>query len=90
MKKRLKADVVASTGNTTHAVGKLVDGKPMIDEQIPVPAWVEIAEDDGGFFLMHYDEEGTCIADTWHQSLDEAKEQAEFEFGISASGWRTS
>jgi len=88
MKSQLKAEVVTATGNTTHSVGNLVDGEPVVTEQIPVAAWVEIAEENGSYFLLHYNAEGICIADTWHANVQEAKEQAEFEFGISESDWR--
>ena len=86
---KLKAAVKKTTGNTTHSIGSLKDGKPVVEEAIPTPAWVEIHEDGGGFFFMHFDESGDVIADTWHQSVNEAKEQAEFEFGILASDWKT-
>ena len=34
-----------------------------------------------GFLLVRYSAEGKFSGDTWHQSLDDAKDQAEFEFG---------
>jgi hypothetical protein len=53
-----------------------------------VAARVEIGEARlGGFFLYRYDPEGRCIADTWHPTLAEAREQATFEFDIAATDW---
>jgi hypothetical protein len=87
MTMRLRATVKASTGNTRHTVGEFVSGKPVPVKTLPVPARVEISEEAGAFYLLHFDAQGTCFADTWHQTLEEAKRQAEFEFGISAGEW---
>jgi hypothetical protein len=52
------------------------------------PARMEIDEArSGGFYLYHYDAAGRCVADTWHATLTEAKEQARFEFEIEAADW---
>jgi hypothetical protein len=67
----------------------MVNEKPVPVECLPVPAWVEISKVDGAFYLSHFDSEGVCFADTWHQTLDEAKGQAEFEFAISDNKWTT-
>lgn len=84
---RLRAAVKQSTGKTKQAVAEFVQGKPVPVKSLPVPAWVEISEEDGSFYLLHFDAEGTCFADTWHPTLEDAKRQAEFEFGISAAEW---
>jgi hypothetical protein len=83
----LRATVKMSTGKTKHTVGEFSEGKPVPVKTLPVPAWVEISEEEGAFYLLHFDARGSCFADTWHQTLDEAKRQAEFEFGISAGEW---
>jgi len=42
---------------------------------------VSIAEDGNGcFFLFSEDEEGVAIYDTWHETIAEAKQQAETEY----------
>jgi hypothetical protein len=85
---RLRANVVRATGATVHRQAKLVDGAVVAGEQLPVSVKVEIGESrSGGVFLYHYDAVGRCIADTWHATLAEAKEQAKFEFGIEAGDW---
>jgi hypothetical protein len=84
---RLRAEVTGSTGKTRQAIGALVDGQPTPIAELPVPKWLEISEEDGAFYLFHLDAEGVCYADTWHQSLEEAKQQAAFEFGIASDKW---
>jgi hypothetical protein len=84
---RLRALVNGSTGKTKHTVGKSVEGKPTPVASLPVPAWVEISEEEDAFYLFHFDAAGVCFADTWHKTLSEAMHQAEFEFGISATEW---
>lgn len=84
---RMRAAVKMATGKTRHAVGEFVAGKPVPVKTLPVPAWVEISEEEGAFYLLHFDANGTSFADTWHQTLEDAKRQAEFEFGIVAGEW---
>jgi hypothetical protein len=84
---RLRAKVSGSIGKTRHSIGDLVDGTPMPVEIVRTPEWVEISEEDGAYYLFHLDAEGVCFADTWHQTLEEAKQQAAFEFGIEAKEW---
>lgn len=85
---RLKADVKGATGRTKHFLGTLVEGTLVKTEQRPVPAWVEISKEGGAFYLFYFGADGTCLTDTWHQTLDEAKHQAELEFAISAAEWQ--
>ena len=41
-------------------------------------------EGEGGFYLFGCDADWTCITDTWHETLEEALHQAEFEYvGVS-------
>ena len=85
---RLRANVVKATGATVHRHAKFVKGVVVPGAQIAKPESVEIDEARaGGFYLYHYDAAGRCIADTWHATLAEAKEQAKFEFEIDASDW---
>lgn len=85
---RLRAKVSEATGKARHSIGALIDGVPAPIGDLPTPEWVEISsEEDGAYYLFHLDADGVCFADTWHQSLDEAKEQAAFEFGIEPGGW---
>ena len=36
---------------------------------------------DKGFFLFRFSAAGEDAGDTWHQSVDDAKHQGDFEFG---------
>jgi hypothetical protein len=85
---RLRANVVNATGATVHRHAQFVRGAVVPGEPISAPARVEIDESQsGGFYLYRYDAAGRCIADTWHATLAEAKEQAWFEFEIEAADW---
>jgi hypothetical protein len=44
------------------------------------------ASPDGGFYLLYEPETGPGT-DTWHQTLDDAFGQAEWEFGVSPAEW---
>jgi hypothetical protein len=73
---RLRAEI---KNRANEACQNLGDEKP--------PSSAEIEETTEGFFLYRLDLSGQCISDTWHQSLEEAKEQAKFEFLISEHEW---
>ena len=43
---------------------------------------------EGGYYLFGCDEDWVTLTDTWHETLENAKAQAEFEYeGVSAT-WR--
>jgi hypothetical protein len=56
----------------------------------PFPPFTSLAiaryGDDAGYYLMHIcaDRTGT---DTWHQTLEDAFDQAEWEFGVRRNEW---
>src|SRR6266852_3598997 len=66
-------DSVVPTGNTVHRVGNKVLG--------PAAA-LAICQQDGEdyFYLFYCDAQWNVVTDTWHQSLELAFEQAEFEY----------
>jgi hypothetical protein len=43
--------------------------------------------EDPGFYLMHVCENGQGT-DTWHETLDDALHQAEFEFEVKPEEWK--
>jgi hypothetical protein len=61
---------------------------PIASGVVPPTEWVEISQESSGIYLYHFDKGGNCIADTWHMTIDEAKDQANFDFGILAGDWR--
>jgi hypothetical protein len=88
MKLILKARVQTVTGKTRHAIGKVVEGVPLAVSPLPAPDWVGIATTNEGFFLLHFNSAGGCFNDTWHESIEKTKGQAEFEFEISEGDWQ--
>jgi hypothetical protein len=69
-----------TTGGTKHIVG---------GEQAPAPKLLAICQyaDDNGFYLFGCDETWSTITDTWHESIDQAKAQAEFEHRGTLGTW---
>lgn len=55
---------------------------------LPSPDVLVIEETSDGVFLYRYDREGEFGGDTWHESIEEAKEQAGFEYGDLVEEWR--
>lgn len=43
--------------------------------------------DDAAFYLFGCDDSWCTITDTWHESLDDAQHQAEFEYVGVSSTW---
>jgi hypothetical protein len=46
-----------------------------------------VQDGDAGFMLFRLDDNGECVSDTWHATLEEAKRQARAEFKIEESDW---
>ena len=69
-----------ATGNTTHYDGNKI---------LPQPFALSIAQYDGdsGFYLFYLDESGKEQTDTYHESIEGAFKQAEFEFGVKKEDW---
>ncbi len=83
---RLRATVRKVTGSTTHLQGVRVAGELGV-AAVPDPKTIEIAEQDGGIYLLRFDQDGEYIADTWHETVEAAKEQAKFEFSVEDGDW---
>ena len=85
---RLRATVRRLTGKTRHLLGVQVAGE-IKAVTLPNPTTIELAvEEDGAIFLLRFDDEGQCTADTWHETVEAAKRQANFEFGIEEGDWK--
>jgi hypothetical protein len=48
---------------------------------------LEIVEATGGVYLFHFDAEGQNRIDTWHGTVEEALDQAAFEYGLGRDAW---
>lgn len=51
------------------------------------PARLIIVRFSDGFNLIHLDSQGSEMSDTFHESVDNAVEQAAFEFSIKPEEW---
>jgi hypothetical protein len=71
-------------GRTRHAILG-----PNGEQEFPPFVRLEIAQysGDNGFYLLHICEHGE-VADTYHDTVDEAMHQAEWEFGVQRGEWR--
>jgi hypothetical protein len=67
---------------------ELTGGKDL-REQLEAPALVAIEEKPDGVFLFRFTADGQVVGDTWHMTLEEAQQQAQFEFGDLLSDWRS-
>jgi hypothetical protein len=53
-----------------------------------LPEWVEIEEGvEGGYMLVTVDAKGWSFIETWHPTVEEAKEEAKLHFSISEDAW---
>lgn len=68
------------TGNTRHFHGR---------EPVPSPRQLLIVQyaGDPGFYLIHLDEGGNELTDTYHDTLEDACEQAAWEFQVEEGDW---
>jgi hypothetical protein len=62
-----------------------------MDNRIPLPKarLLIIEQESDGFLLLRYSKRGEYAGDTWHDELEDAKTQAEFEYPNSVGGWLT-
>ena len=79
---------VRRTTSATHHAQLVRDEKGRV-EISPIQGTVSLDIDvgDDGVFLLHRDTSGECIADTWHVSVEDAKQQALFEFLVQEDDW---
>ena len=84
-------DEVRPTGATRHSLGELVDGEIVMGDALgPFAALVIIEEESSsGFLLLYLDQNGDPVADTWHETLEDAIDQAEHEYEGITSKWVT-
>ena len=68
------------TGNTRHVRG----GQPL-----PPPHELKVVQypEDEGFYLLHFDARGEELTDTYHESIEDALAQADWEFNVRADEW---
>lgn len=64
-----------------------ITGGKDLREQLGTPVLLLIDNKLSGIFLFRYAQNGEVVGDTWHTSIDEAKEQADSEYGDFISEW---
>ena len=79
-----QATAALATGRTAHSIGSR-DGVRIAAQPVGTVSYVEIV--DGAFYLLYFDHDGRGITDTWHLSVEAAKQQANFEFLITDADW---
>ena len=83
----LRAQIENITRNTKHYIGTISEDQVKLHSQIPDPAYVEIVSGDNGFYMFRYDVSGVCLSDSWFETLEQAKDQAAFEYDIKPDSW---
>lgn len=84
-------DEVRPTGATKHSLGAFVDGEIVAGEALGPFAALAIIEEESssGYLLLYLDRNGDSVTDTWHETLEDAIEQAEHEYDGVTSKWVT-
>jgi hypothetical protein len=87
--------VARVTGNSDEPVVKHLSGWPPEltggedkREEMGLAALLLIENKPDGIFLFRFDCDAQCVGDTWHPTVEDAKRQADFEFGNHLSAWR--
>jgi hypothetical protein len=88
MKYVARVNKVLHTG--IHKLGFKTEQGEMITQNMPLPDYVEIEVSERDAMLYRYQNDGTFCGDTWHEDLQSAKNQAEYEYGISEEEWTIS
>ena len=65
---------------------ELTGGKDTRQKMGPA-LFLVIKEEKSGIFLYRYSANGNCVGDTWHMSVDEAKDQAAYEYEGLVGKW---
>lgn len=56
-------------------------------QRMAPPVLLVIEQHPEGIYLIRYDASGSEVGDTWHASIEDAKEQASFEYEIDPERW---
>jgi hypothetical protein len=80
---RQRAIVCRVTGETSHLVASRIP-EALEVSRLPDPFVVELSEQESGVYLLRLDRNESCISDTWHESIEAAREQAKLEYGVQA------
>jgi len=84
---RLFALVRGEPRQTRHFAGPTEPAGPPLE--LPWPDIVLIEERPEGVFLFRFSADGEDAGDTWHRTVDAAKDQARDEYGDVLTEWRS-
>lgn len=70
------------TGFTRHFVGG-----EQVESTIKSLKIIQIPPETA-FYLLYFNKDGKELTDTWHQSLEDAMDQARFEFNVNTEEWK--
>lgn len=70
------------TGKTIHRMGNTLTTGAVTLQLVQLSG-------DPGFYLIHLNSAGEEIADTYHDTIQDALAQAEWEFDVKATEWTT-
>ena len=76
-------DDVRPTGATRHFKGSIAGGELVQEGRLGPFESLAIAKYDsgsGGFYLFYLDASARVVTDTWHESVEHALRQADFEY----------
>jgi len=55
--------------------------------KLPLPRVIVLEGEAGSVTLNRFTADATPVGDTWHQTVDDAKHQAEYEYGDALGAW---
>jgi hypothetical protein len=70
-----------ATPTAIHRIATRTDPTENSGERMPVAALLVVDEADDGIYLLRYAANGEFAGDSWHQSIEDARHQARFEYG---------
>src|SRR4029077_1073348 len=91
MNKRLLAILSGrQAAKVKHYIGPPPELTGGVDQRtlMGAPAFIIIEEGPEGVFLFRYDSKGECVGDTWHQTIEDAKDQAAYEYEGALGTWQ--
>jgi hypothetical protein len=86
----MKAKISETSERSKHSLAELRPSGPEAMMAFPAAASLEIVQEVHGYLLIRYDSGGQYCGDTWHQTVEEAKAQAMFEFSVLSDQWNES
>ena len=57
-------------------------------QELSAPIFLVIEQKPDGVFLVRFGVGGVFAGDTWHMTVDDAKQQASCEYGDSVGDWK--